>query len=248
MQRDPYGLALRVTDPPLLIGEIDYAYNQQRKAAQSNPAQEGTRIPEPQLSSGTEASGLSGTVKLGAWVLTGVYHDQVGSGGAPSLRQNGDCAFYGIVDQALWRVETGSDRGLNFFARILAAPSDRNIVDRYLDTGLTFKGPIGSRANDVLGLAFAYARTSPGEAPNEAFLGTFAWMPALARPSFEAALELTYQIEVADRWTVQPDIQYIFHPGAGACFSGAWRPRGRGGDFGLARAAILSSARSLSQQ
>jgi porin len=215
-QGDPYGLAFRVSDPPLLIGEIDYAYNQQRKAAQNNPVQEGTRIPTPQISSASEASGLPGTVKLGAWVLTGVYHDQVsgGSGGAPSLRQNGDYAFYGIVDQALWRVETGSDRGLNFFARVLAAPSDRNSVDRYVDTGLTFKGPIGSRANDILGLAFAYARISPAEAASEPYLGAFAGMP-LAHPSFEAALELTYQIEVADRWTVQPDIQYIFHPGAG---------------------------------
>ncbi len=79
-QTDPYGLAFRVSDPPLLIGEIDY---QQRKGAASNPAQEGTRIPTPQLSSASEASGLPGTVKLGAWVLTGVYHDQmpVSSGG-----------------------------------------------------------------------------------------------------------------------------------------------------------------------
>lgn len=109
-------------------------------------------------------------MKLGAWLLTGVYYDQAsGSGGAPSLRQNGDYAFYGVVDQALWRVETGSDRGLNFFARVLAAPSDRNIVDRYVDAGLTFKGPMKSRANDILGLAFAYARkrpTRPSPAPS----------------------------------------------------------------------------------
>src|SRR5271157_3683794 len=132
------------------------------------------------------------------------------------LRQNGDFALYGVVDQMLWRLgENSSDRGLSFFARVLATPSDRNLVDHYFDAGLTFKGLIEPRANDILGLAFAYARISPGEAANEAFLGAFAGMPALAHPSFEAALELTYQIEVADRWTVQPDIQYIFHPGAG---------------------------------
>jgi len=30
---------------------------------------------------------------------------------------------------------------------------------------------------------------------------------------FEAALELTYQIQLADNWSVQPDLQYIVHPG-----------------------------------
>jgi len=217
VQRDPYGLAFRVTDPPLLIGEIAYAYNQQRKAAQNNPAQEGTRIPEPDLSSASGASGLPGTVKLGAWVLTGVYHDQVqgGSGGALSLRQNGDLAFYGIVDQALWRFANTSDRGLNFFARVLTAPGDRNIVDCYFNTGLTLKGLVESRANDILGLGFAYARISPQVAANEAISDAFAGIPFTGlHPDFEAALELTYQIEVADRWTVQPDIQYILHPGA----------------------------------
>jgi porin len=30
----------------------------------------------------------------------------------------------------------------------------------------------------------------------------------------EAAIELTYRWELAENWFVQPDLQYIFHPGA----------------------------------
>ena len=31
---------------------------------------------------------------------------------------------------------------------------------------------------------------------------------------YEAAIELTYRWELADNWSIQPDLQYIFHPGA----------------------------------
>ena len=30
---------------------------------------------------------------------------------------------------------------------------------------------------------------------------------------FEAALELTYQWRLANSWFIQPDLQYIWHPG-----------------------------------
>jgi porin len=31
---------------------------------------------------------------------------------------------------------------------------------------------------------------------------------------FEAVFELTYQYQLAKNWTLQPDVQYIVHPGA----------------------------------
>ena len=30
---------------------------------------------------------------------------------------------------------------------------------------------------------------------------------------FEGAVELTYQIQLGDNWSVQPDLQYVIHPG-----------------------------------
>ena len=32
---------------------------------------------------------------------------------------------------------------------------------------------------------------------------------------YEAAIELTYQIQLAMNWSVQPDLQYIINPGGG---------------------------------
>jgi porin len=33
---------------------------------------------------------------------------------------------------------------------------------------------------------------------------------------YEAAVELTYQYKLADDWMIQPDLQYIIHPGGHA--------------------------------
>jgi len=31
---------------------------------------------------------------------------------------------------------------------------------------------------------------------------------------YEAAIELTYRWELAENWSIEPDLQYIFHPGS----------------------------------
>ena len=31
---------------------------------------------------------------------------------------------------------------------------------------------------------------------------------------YEAAIELTYRWKLAEDWSIQPNLQYIFHPGA----------------------------------
>jgi porin len=80
------------------------------------------------------------------------------------------------------------------------------LIDRYFDTGLTFKAPIESRPDDSLGLGFAFGRISP------AALASDGGSPPLTSAGFEAAIELTYQWQIAKNWTVQPDVQYILHP------------------------------------
>jgi porin len=34
--------------------------------------------------------------------------------------------------------------------------------------------------------------------------------------NYELVVELTYQALIVEGWTIQPDFQYIIHPGAGA--------------------------------
>ena len=96
--------------------------------------------------------------------------------------------------------------------RGLAAPADRNLMDLYADGGFTFRGLIERRANDTTGLAFAFGRISPQASALDSALATASGLAIPVR-DYEAVIELTYQWKLADKWSVQPDLQYIFHPG-----------------------------------
>jgi porin len=220
--RDPSGVAFRVNDPPLYMAELAYAYNQDEPAPGEQGAnQEITRTqaparPSPAAPSG--GSGLPGTVKLGAWIHTGLFADERFNiqgyplavfGGTP-LQHRSNVAFYGLIDQMLWRV--AGDRGLSFFLRASASPSDRNLIGSYFDTGLTFEGPIASRPNDMVGLGFAFGRVSRQAAGYDLDAVASTGMPMPIR-DYEAAIELTYQMHLTKDWWLQPDIQYIIHPG-----------------------------------
>jgi porin len=218
VERDPYGLAFRVRDPPLLIAELAYAYNQGKSSPQENPHQEGRG---PRTSRRYSSEALPGTVKLGAWLHTGQFADQRfdslgglrAASGAPPLQHSGNFGVYGMIDQTLWRAAGKSGQGeLSAFLRAVAAPSDRNLVDLYVDAGLTYKGLIDARPDDTAGLGLAYGRVSPRAAAYDrdvvAMTGT-----AMPIRDYEAAIELTYQMKLAENWSAQPNLQYIFHPG-----------------------------------
>jgi porin len=223
VERDPFGLAFRVRDPPLLIAELAYAYNQPTSGSSpENPHQEGMRAAARQSQrSGAAASDLPGTIKFGVWVHTERFADQrfdaqgglLAASGGPPLQHAGNFGVYGMIDQMLWRAPGGaSDRGLNFFLRASAAPSDRNPIDLYADGGFTFKGPFVSRPDDIVGLGVAFGRISPRAAAHDRDVAVLSGTPMPIR-DFEAAVELTYQVQIAENWSVQPNIQYIVHPG-----------------------------------
>ena len=223
---DPYGLAFRVRDPPLLLGEVAYAYNHAgaaRREDQQNPNQEGDGAQTQQQVSGapTRSGGLPGTVKLGAMVLTGQFTEQLFGSLAgspalstvPALQHSGDFIAYGVIDQMLWRVPGGPGaRALNGFMRVAVAPDNRNAVGLYLDSGLTFRGMIGSRPNDQIGLAVAYGRVSPPVAAYYGDVVTTTGTP-MPIPDYETTIELTYRAQLAPDLSLQPDLQYIIHPG-----------------------------------
>jgi porin len=215
---DKYGLAFRVNDPPFMIVETVYGYGGARLiGAQQNPNQEGDGMPAveeagPRLAA--SASALPGVIKIGAWYNAGSFplQDFTQSGTTPP-QVRGDAAVYGLFEQTLWRVPGSPNRALGFFARGVAAPSDRSEIDRYADAGFTFRGPLAWRADDMVGIAFAYGHISPEAAANDRALAALTGVPIPIR-DYEAAIELTYRWKLAERWFVQPDLQYVFHPGA----------------------------------
>lgn len=124
---------------------------------------------------------------------------------APGSNYRGNFGFYAIGDARLWRSPALAQRELRGFVRASYSPADRNLIDAYVDTGLTLSAPFAGRPQDLLGLAVAVARVSPdlrrpGHNPG---------------PSSEAVSELSYQYQLGGAAYLQPNIQYVRHPGGG---------------------------------
>jgi porin len=194
-QRDASGTAFLVNDGAFAIAEVRY-----------NP--------------GNTPS--NGTYRFGGWYnsnkfsslnvdTTGMPLASPASNGMP-MQINGNYSLYGIIDLPLFHAK-GSDAGLTVFTRAMGAPSDRNLVDFYLDGGVTYKGLFG-RNNDEIGIAFGYARISAAARQFDTETALVAGEPLPVQIS-ETVVEATYQLQLTPWWALQPDIQYIKNPGGG---------------------------------
>lgn len=217
--RDPYGVAFRVNDPPLLITELAFAHNQDRTAGQEHPHEEGIRAQRRTRDGhgrSTSILDLPGSIKIGGWLHTAQFADQryntqgglLAISGTP-LMHSGNVTIYGLIDQMLWR---NGERELNAFLRVAGTPRDRNFLSYYVDTGFSYKGPIDARPDDLIGFAVSYSRVSPQAAAYDLDLEALTGSPMPIR-NYETAVELTYQMQLADDWYVQPTLQYIINPG-----------------------------------
>ena len=82
----------------------------------------------------------------------------------------------------------------------------------YADAGVEFIGLSDQRPKDKFGIAAAYARVSPWA---RALDGDFQQLfgPGWPVRSFEGLFTAVYQYEIRAGWTLQPNFQYITHPG-----------------------------------
>ena len=213
--RNRFGLNFRTQDPPFLIGEAQFRRNH-----------------------GDGDNGLATTLKIGAWGHLGKFDDQrfaangmliadpTGPGVPRKLSSN--AGIYAVIDQQLYRPTDGDAlSGVTAFSRIALSPSDRNLIDAYIDGGIVFAGMIRQRPEDRFGVSVIYSRFSESVRAFDRDVNLFSATPVPIR-DFEANLELTYQSQIVPGWTVQPDLQFIWHPSGNA-----------------ARNAIVVGARSL---
>src|SRR6266481_1007052 len=158
---------------------------------------------------GAGANGLPGEFKLGGWF---------DSAPAPSATgiQPWNYGFYFIADQMVYRVRqpvvasdmgnngtqtaaaAPTDKGLGIFTHIGFDPQDSSLINFYIDGGLNYKGLIPTRDNDVLGIAVAYGHLQGSDASSN--------------PGYEIVFETTYQIDLHQWISLQPDLQYVLHP------------------------------------
>lgn len=163
------------------------------------------------FSHGGENSPLPpGFVKAGMWLQMGAETDALNPDNtAPNT------GFYLLADQMLLPEGRDSDQGLGIFAGTRFTPANRNAVDFYWNSGVSYKGLIPGRDEDTCGIAFALA--SPSRGADAALRDE-----GLAAQAAEMVLETTYQCVLTPWCFVQPDIQYIINPGSTSHLSNAF--------------------------
>jgi porin len=84
-------------------------------------------------------------------------------------------------------------------------------VDGNVEAGLNVSGLVSGRPDDAFELALTYSHISDAAAA----LDRDAVASGAPTPikDFELLLELTYLDQIAPGWSVQPDLQYIWHAG-----------------------------------
>jgi porin len=201
--RNRYGLNFRISDPPFVIGEAQFQRNM-----------------------GKKDEGLATTLKVGGWGHVGQFDDRrlandgtllanpAGSGVA--VRHRGNSGLYAIIDQQLYRPKGGDPHsGISVFSRMSVSPSDRNLIDAYIDGGIVFAGLIPQRPDDRFGASAIYAKFSDSIRAFDRDTVLFTGVPGPIR-DYEANLELTYMAQIIPGWTVQPNLQFIWHPSGDA--------------------------------
>ncbi len=202
------GLDFRLSGPPLAIAEIQYTY--------------------PSLGTvlyADQPEALSRTYKLGVWYDGESFDDQRWDDSGRSLadpsssgnprQHRGNFAIYAVADQMLWQQADELDRTLNVFVRAMGTPlTDRNLVDFSLNVGLTLREPFMHRDDDTFGIGLGFAHVSDHVSGSDRDAANFSGLYIPVRTS-ETYLEVTYSYQMAPWWQIQPDIQYVFNPGAG---------------------------------
>jgi porin len=145
----------------------------------------------------------------GYWMYTGLLDTQNEYTDSGALRQvRGSQGAYVGGTTRLYTIKDA--RGLDGFINFGIGDPRVNEVDRSLNAGLTWTGLFDARPRDKFGVGIGVVRG--GEPFQQAQLaqGNLAY-------GYETSFELTYRAVLSDWLTVQPNIQYIVHPG----FNGA---------------------------
>jgi porin len=197
---NPHGLLFRVNDPPWWIGQLKYAFE----------------IGESKLPTAVTGGGWYHMMSFADrhFSADGLSLADPNSSGDPRWLRRNDGIFV-VYEQLLARVAPGSDKGIAFFVRASASPSDRNLISSYFDGGFLFTGFSERYPNDKFGIAATYARISDSVRALDRDVQVFTGTPYPIR-DYEAILEVTYQHEVRPGFLLQPVFQYIAHPAGGA--------------------------------
>jgi porin len=147
---------------------------------------------------------------LGGWYYTAAFDDlsEVDASGE-AVRRQGSGGAYVLVDHTLYRDADDWGRHVSGFFQGGVADGRTNRFGSYVGVGAFAGGVIPGRASDEIGVAAAIGRNGSHNIRAQERLG----VPV---DETEIAIEMTWLAQVTGWLAVQPDVQYVVHPGTDA--------------------------------
>jgi porin len=138
-------------------------------------------------------SGMNGRGAVGYW------RDTVAIQCFSGLSRASTSGHYVVLEQALWK-RPQTAQSLSGFLQYGTVPEDVSSIARHFGMGILWNSPMRRRENDAAGLAVSLGRLSRDPY-------------AALEHHAETVYEVFYQIQLRQKVSVTPDVQYIDHPG-----------------------------------
>ena len=150
----------------------------------------------------TQESAKPSIFKLGGWRHSASFDDYLTGEPHP-----GNYGLFFALEKPIWRNNLkGKELGLFFRGGL--APRDRNRYELAVDGGFNLFNPFTKMEGDVVGVGIVFAKVSDSICQLEEQAGI--------RPvsDYEIAFEVTGQFPVTTWLTLQPNVQWVYHPGS----------------------------------
>lgn len=200
LEDDPHNLDWTINreDGFFMIGEVQY--NLRRKENKNTIQKEEMII---------------GTYKIGSYYHSGSFENNLDG----SIKGS-NYGLYLLGDQVLIPRTAYSNKILAAFIQLGWCPTDRNLNNFYLGTGVNIRGLMFNRFQDILGVGIARANISRDLTGGDPDI-----IPGLLPMlNFETAVEFSYKVQVNDHLAIQPGLHYIINPGADMALDNALVP------------------------
>ncbi len=142
----------------------------------------------------------------GLWNYSARKDDLIDVDAAGNPLRRRSSGGYVLGEHTLARLGGDGERFLSGFGRYTWTDGDSTPVKNSLNLGLHLKGPMDSRPDDILGLAWTRAGLSGKWRTLSAAQG-------VPTESAESALEVTYRVALTPYLAIQPNLQVVRNPG-----------------------------------
>ncbi|MFA5124040.1 carbohydrate porin [Zavarzinia sp.] len=159
----------------------------------------------PELTAHEKYGGLS-KYAIGFWRYGNRVADQIDVDADGNPLQRRSQGGYLLAERTLINLGGEAGRDVTAFGRYSFSAGDSTALDRMLNVGIRVRGPLASRPDDSVAIGWTRGRLAPKWRAVQATAG-------IETAGAEDAFELTWRAALTPWFALQPNLQYVRHPG-----------------------------------